>query len=182
MVCRLLGMGSILAAALWCTTAAAQLPGPLGKGGVGESQEALPRRPNDQIEGAVWQYRATRKGAEEELTGRFRVDEKLVFALEAEVRLPERPREGRPLQRLVEGDAGKVKLPEPPQQKRIGECKTLSSGRVRMDFQPDSPLPGYVIVRPKKDAQDVWWGTYYQARQGDQPGLKWDIELRKAED
>lgn len=180
MVGRVLGTGSMLAMTLWWTAAAAQRPGPVGKEGI-ESQGSLPRLPNDQIEGAVWQYRATRKGAEEELTGRFRVDEKLVFALEAEVRLPERPREGRPLQRLVEGNPATLKLPEPPQQKRIGECKTLSSGRVRIDFQPDSPLPGYVIVRPKKDAKDVWWGTY-QAKKGDQPGLKWDIELRKAED
>lgn len=54
-------------------------------------------------------------------------------------------------------------------------------GRVRIDFLPDSPLPGHVIVRPKQDAQVVWWGTY-QSQEGDQPGLKWDIELRKAED
>jgi hypothetical protein len=129
----------------------------------------------------VWQFRATRNGAEEELSGRFRIAEKLVFALEAEVQLPERPREGHPLPRRVEGNPATVKLSEPSQHKRLGECKTHSSGRVRIDFLPDSPLPGTVIVRPKKDTPDVWWGRS-QATERDQSGLKWDIELRKAED
>lgn len=147
----------------------------------GGRQEALPRLPNDNIEGAVWQYRATRKGSDEELTGRFRVDEQVVFDLGRDVEIPDRPRDGGPLKKIIEGEGGTIRLPEEPQQKRIGECKTLSTGDVRIDFQPETPLQGYVIVRPKKDATGVWWGTY-QAVAEKKNGLRWNIELRKAED
>ncbi len=151
-----------------------------------EGQKTLPRRPNDNLEGTLWQYRATRKGSEDVLSGRFRIDEQLVFSTQSEIDLPKRPgrsggRPVRPLPRLASGQGGTAKLPSEPTQRRIGECKTLSSGRVRIDFQPDSGLEGYMIIRPKKDATDVWWGTF-QAMDGKKKKLRWDVELRKAED
>ena len=154
-------------------------PGPLRKALEGNS--TLPRLPDDNIEGAMWQYRATRRGSDEDLTGKFRVDEKLVFSVQREVEAPKRGSDDDPLKKIISGEGGKVKLPDEPTEKRIGECKTLSSGRVRIDFQPESGLEGFMIVRPKKDATQVWWGTF-QAMNGKKKGPRWNVELRKAED
>lgn len=161
--------------------------GPLKK--LAESaNDSVPRRPNDQIEGAIWQYKATpqttdsqKKKDEPEsksIAGRFRVDGKAVFDVKKErSRLD-------PKERLEAIKKGKdvVSTPEPQQTKRIGDITKLDDGKTRIDFVEYEPLKGLAVVWPKKDYKDVWIGYFQEKDKAGKPTRKWNFELRKAED
>ncbi len=140
----------------------------------GESRD---RRPNDQIEGGIWQYNATRKGADEPLSGRIRIDKLAIFQVEKEFRLPERGK-------LPGGEGGSLKLPAPPEAKRIGDIAKTSDGRIRLTFL-SGDLKGQALLTSKKNQPGVWRGEYRQKiKDGDKEKLGpiWTMELRLSED
>jgi len=151
------------------------------------------RPPNDNLEGAVWQYRAERKdkdGKEIVLEGRFRIEEKGVFEADKQIELPGRPLPGLRKNNKDEGKAGdskdgsKGKTVTVPSAKgrRVGDVTKTNDGKTKMVIEAkDFPLQGIVIVWPKKDRPGVWMGTY-QERKNDKNGDKWVIELRESED
>lgn len=47
-----------------------------------------------------------------------------------------------------------------PQQKRLGDIRSISGGRKRIDFNDPELLHGIMIIWQKKDTPDVWLGTY----------------------
>jgi hypothetical protein len=82
---------------------------------------------------------------------------------------------------LRRGEAIDLPLPEGAQQKRLGEYRKLSDGRLRLDLNDKESLNGLMILRPKKDARDVWIGTYQEKKDGKVVG-EWNIEVRPIED
>ncbi|MBC8117675.1 MAG: hypothetical protein H7062_25070 [Candidatus Saccharimonas sp.] len=157
------------------------------------------RRPNDDLEGTIWQYRATRKekgdneSEEKEivLEGRFRIEEKGVFEADKQIELPGRPLPGLRKNNKGEGNAagdakddskGKSITVPSAKGRRIGDVTKTNDGKTKLVIEAkDFPLQGIVIVWPKKDRPGVWMGTY-QERKNDKNGDKWVIELRESED
>ncbi len=157
------------------------------------------RRPNDDLEGTIWQYRATRKGkgdkeTEEKeivLEGRFRIEEKGVFEADKQIELPGRPLPGLRKNNKDEGKAegnskdnskGKSITVPSAKGRRVGDVTKTNDGKTKLVIEAkDFPLQGIVIVWPKKDRPGVWMGTY-QERKNDKNGDKWVIELRESED
>ncbi|MEK6259542.1 MAG: hypothetical protein AABP62_13070 [Planctomycetota bacterium] len=157
------------------------------------------RRPNDDLEGTVWQYRATRKekgGKETEekeivLEGRFRIEEKGVFEADKQIELPGKRLPGLRKNDKGEGKAagdskddskGKSVTVPSAKGRRVGDVTKLSDGKTKLVIEAkDFPLQGIVLVWPKKDRPGVWMGTY-QERKNDKNGDKWVIELRESED
>lgn len=152
------------------------------------------RPPNDNLEGAVWQYRAERKetdGKEIVLEGRFRIEEKGVFEADKQIELPDRRLPGLRKNDQGEGKAagdskddskGKSVTVPSAKGRRVGDATKLSDGKTKLVIEAkDFPLQGIVIVWPKKDRPGVWMGTY-QKRKNDKNGDKWVIELRESED
>lgn len=152
------------------------------------------RPPNDNLEGAIWQYRAERKdkdGKEIVLEGRFRIEEKGVFEADKQIELPGRPLPGLRKNIKDEGKAagdskddskGKSFTVPSAKGRRVGDVTKTNDGKTKMVIEAkDFPLHGIVIVWPKKDRPGVWLGTY-QERKNDKNGDKWVIELRESED
>lgn len=167
------GLRAVMAGLLLVSAGAALAQPPLPPG-PGESRD---RRPNDQIEGGIWQYTATRKDAEEPLEGRIRIDKLAIFQVEKEFRLPEKGK-------LPGGPGGSLKLPAPPEAKRIGDITKNSDGRIRLTFL-SGDLKGQALLTSKKDQPGVWRGEYRQKiKDGDKEKLGpiWTMELRESED
>lgn len=152
-----------------------------------------PRRPNDNLEGTIWQYRATRKDKDKKevvIEGRLRIEENGVFEVDMPVELP-----GKRLLGLRKDDKAAKKsddgASEEPKRKvtvpttrgrRVGDVSKLDDGRTKLVIEAkDFPLQGILILWPKKDRPGVWMGTY-QERKNDKNGEKWAIELREGED
>jgi hypothetical protein len=74
-----------------------------------------------------------------------------------------------------------LKLPAPPQQKRLGEYRTITGGKLRFDFNDRESLNGIMVVGKKKKTDDVWIGTFTE-REGTKVVRTWDVELRPIQD
>ena len=84
-------------------------------------------------------------------------------------------------EKLKRGEGVELRLPEPPQQKRIGEYKSLSKGRKRIDFNDMESLHDLMIIWPKKDSPGVWLGNYTE-KEGRRTTSEWVVELREIQD
>ena len=156
--------------------------------GKGNSQQNLPRLPDDQIEGTTWSYKGKLKSKPKEgekvlkLEGRFRTEGKAIFDISR--RLPlSKPGE---IKKVVESirkgdDLPDLKLPSKPQVKRLGEYRKLTRGRLRLDFNDKESLNGIMIIWKKAKTEDVWMGTYSE-KKGKKTVRSWIVELRPIED
>lgn len=155
------------------------VPAPSGGGGA--------RLPDDQIEGTIFEYKATLKPsakAGEEvptLEGKFRIEDSAVFDVSPTVKVPSAAEVEKAGEKLAAGKGGEVKLPAPPQQKRLGQYHRISSGRIRLDLNDKDSLHGIMILQRQKNTDDVWFGTYTE-KDGNKTGRVWQVEVRPIED
>lgn len=155
----------------------------------------LPRLPNDQIEGTIWEYKGTLKTTSKdrekaakkdgekapELDGRFRTEGKAIFDISRRLPIPSKKDVQKVVRGLKKGDLKELKLPAAPQAKRIGEYRKLSRGKLRLDFNDKESLNGIMIIWPKKKTADVWMGTF--AEKKDKKTVRnWILEVRPIED
>lgn len=117
----------------------------------------------------------------ETISGRFRIEGNAVFDVRLVGVLPPRDKVKRVAEKLKRGEGVELRLPEPPQQKRIGEYKSLSKGRKRIDFNDMESLHGLMIIWPKKDSPGVWLGNYTE-KEGRRTTSEWVVELREIQD
>lgn len=136
-----------------------------------------PRSPNDQIEGTIWTYKVSPTGSKS-LEGRFRVEGDGVFAVDRVMKTPFQPSQ---LRNALGGQQSEIKLPNQPQQKRIGDLKKISGNRYRIDFFDDQPFTGMMIVWQPDRKSSHWIGDFRELNDGHY-GEKWDVDLRPSED
>ena len=154
----------------------------------GDQTEHLPRRPNDQVEGTIWEYKSTEyqmplaEGeVEETIEGRFRIEGTAVFDHKPFVEISGGEQRSETLKRLLGGEAMKLSVPSGPEQKRIGEFRKMDNGKTRFEFNDAEGLHGVMIAWPKEDANGVWLAIYYK-KDGNRTVGKWAMELRAVED
>lgn len=167
-------LGTLAAQAL------AQLP-PLPRPSDGQ------REGNDQIEGTIFEYRGTlssdaeKKADNKSLAGKFRIEGSAVLDVSPTFALPSKEEVKRLAGKVVEGKGVDLKLPAPPQQKRLGEYRKITGGKLRFDFNDKESLSGIMIIWKKKKTDDVYIGTFDE-REGTKTVRKWDVEVRPIED
>ena len=180
-------IGSLVALSLTVGTGHGFADDPLKKLLPGGKADTLSRLPDDQIEGTIWEYKGTLKDKLKEgeeaptLEGRFRTENKAVFDSSRRLPLPEKKQVGKAVKSAKEGNLKDLKLPDAPQEKRLGQYHTLKDGRLRLDFDDKDGLNGIMIVRLKKKTEDVWIGTYTE-KKGKKVVQNWNVELRPLED
>ena len=159
------------------TAAPAQTrPGPLRP-----ANGTAPRAPNDQVEGSVWQFKATRQEVEKPITATFRVEENAILQIEKEIPTEE-PSTGTPKRPRDRIKAGGIKLPA-AKTKRVGDVTKMDNGKTKLIFT-EGPLQGQAIIAPLKDRPGVWSGEYRQRLDDktEKLGPLWKLELRESED
>jgi len=82
---------------------------------------------------------------------------------------------------VIAGKGGNLKLPAPPQQKRLGEFRAITGGKLRFDFNDKESLNGIMVVSRKKKTEDVWIGTFTE-REETRVVRTWDVEWRPIQD
>ena len=183
---------------------------------LGGGAETLPRLPNDQIEGTIWEYygtvKATKKTESKEKTkpktegdaaepeegplpraevekdeeiplleGQFRTENKAIFDISTRFRLPDKKKVEEVVEAAKKGKLKEIRLPPPPQQKRIGEYRQIQGSKLRLDFNDKEGLNGLMVIWRKKNTDDVWIGTFAE-KQGTKTVRQWNVELRPIED
>jgi hypothetical protein len=145
------------------------------------------RAPDDQIEGTIFEYQGKLNGApkkddeERKLAGKFRIEKSAVFDVSPTFALPSKEQVKKAVDGVVAGKGVNLKLPAPPQQKRLGEYRTITGGKLRFDFNDRESLNGIMVVGKKKKTDDVWIGTFTE-REGTKVVRTWDVELRPIQD
>jgi hypothetical protein len=168
---RLYGLLTI-AFCLSALPAGAQLPLP-------PRADSVPRLPNDNIEGSIWQFKATKRGEEKPIEARFRVSDGAI--LEVPTPPEVKPGDGKtPPERVKEV---LEKLGPKVADKRIGDLEKMANGKTKLVFN-EGPLLGQAIITPVKDKTGVWSGEYRQRTDpsNQKLGPIWKLELRHAED
>lgn len=144
---------------------------------IATDSDNLPRRPNDQIEGTIFEYTAVRSESSEDLSGRFRIEERGIYSVSREVA----PQELRRAVRDALANGNRLSLPTTPQENRIGDVIPMMDGRYKLDFVDFEDLPGFAVIWPKKDRPGVWMG-YFQELTDGKSGERWTIEIRESQD
>ncbi|REJ95164.1 MAG: hypothetical protein DWQ29_02215, partial [Planctomycetota bacterium] len=127
--------------------------------------ENLPRLANDQVEGTIFEYTATRSRSSDELTGRFRIEETGIFSVREEIDSQDLRRAVR--ERVLSG-GDVAALPDPSQEDRIGDVIPMKDGKYKLDFVDSEDLAGFAIVWPKQDRPGVWMGYFQELDDGKQ--------------
>lgn len=173
----------LVAASFFAVPVLGQLPLPALK----QKQGNLARLPNDQVEGTIFEYKATPKKKSKnpddptELEGKFRIEGKALFDVSRTVDLPSKGEVKKKFESIRKGKRPSIKLPAPPQQKRIGQFRKLRSGKYRLDFDDKESLYGIMIMGKKPGTSDVWIGTFSQ-KEGKRTVREWIVNLRPIED
>lgn len=154
------------------------VPGPSSNGA---------RMPDNTVEGVIFEYSGTLdlaskgKGEDKPLEGRFRLEKTAIFDLSPTMRLPTKAEVEKVVEGVQSGDPGKIKLPEKPQQKRLGQFQKTGSGRLRLDFDNKEAMVGTMMLFKEKGNTDVWVGTFTERIDG-RAGRVWKIKARPVED
>lgn len=108
----------------------------------------------NEIEGAVYQYKATRRSSdgEQKLEGKIRISENAIFEI--------------PMRRLAPG-----------REKRVGDIIS-SRDEVQLVFNDFDQLEGRAHLKKDKDQKKGLFAGYFV----DQNKARWKFELRKTED
>ncbi|MDA0808887.1 MAG: hypothetical protein O2945_03855 [Planctomycetota bacterium] len=156
--------------------------------GKGNTQQNLPRLPDDQIEGTIWEYKGKLNSKPKEgekipkLEGKFRTEGKAIFDINERLALPKPGDVKKVVESIRTGDdLPDLKLPSKPQVRRLGQYRKLSSGKLRLDFDDKESLNGIMIIWKKAKTADVWMGTYSE-KKGSKTVRSWIVELRPIED
>lgn len=141
----------------------AQPPLPFGN-------QSSSRSADDQIEGSVWEYKGTlkKKTSDSEpqtIEGKFRLEDEAIFDVSSRFKIPSRKViKEEVVDPLIAGEGIELKLPEGPQQKRLGEFHKISNSRIRLNFDDKDSLHGIMIMVRKKKTSTVWIGTYKEQK------------------
>ncbi|MEM7457185.1 MAG: hypothetical protein AAF456_22780, partial [Planctomycetota bacterium] len=148
----------------------------------GQQEESMARRPNDQVEGTVWEYRSIEYKMRLEpgevapqIDGRIRIEGNAVFDASPNINIAPRQERAELIQRFARGEGVEISAPTGPEEKRIGEYRRLDNGKVRFEFNDPESLNGVMIAWPKEDAPGVWLANYYQ-HEGEKTTGKWLLE------
>jgi hypothetical protein len=161
------------------TMCMAQLPAPPAPAGQ--------RLPDDQIEGTIFEYQGKltgtprKEGADRKLAGKFRIEGSAVFDISPTFAVPSKEQVKKAVDGVIAGKGGNLKLPAPPQQKRLGEFRAITGGKLRFDFNDKESLNGIMVVSRKKKTEDVWIGTFTE-REETRVVRTWDVEWRPIQD
>lgn len=149
----------------------------------------LARLPNDQVEGAVWEYSGTPKSRQkageekmEDIAGQLRVEETAVYEVSRSLKLPGKKDVKGLVDALKSGEGREVSLPSGSKPKRIGEFSPLSNGRVRFELDNGKDLRGVIVGQKKNKTSDVLIGEYTEMDGKTKTGRQWQVELRPIED
>jgi len=163
-------------------SAAAQLPVPIpAPPGAGSGQ----RLPDDQIEGIVFEYKGTFKRGEaaesEVLEGKFRLEKTAIFDVGGTLRAPSPADLEKIKNKLLSGKGADIKLPQPPQQKRIGQFHKTTGDKLRLEFDDKDSMFGTMLLYHKKGTADVWHGTFAE-KEGTKVVRTWQVSVRPIQD
>jgi hypothetical protein len=145
------------------------------------------RLPDNTVEGIIFEYSgmldpATKsKGEDKPLEGRFRLEKTAIYDLSPTIKLPTKAEVEKVVDGVASGDPGKIKLPEKPQQKRLGQFQKTGQGRLRLDFDNKEAMVGTMMLFKEKGNADVWVGTFTERING-AAGRVWKIKARPVED
>ncbi|QDT62981.1 hypothetical protein [Calycomorphotria hydatis] len=145
------------------------------------------RLPDDSVEGTIWEYKCTPKANVKEgetiptREGKFRFEDSAILDVSPRFKLPGKDEVKGTIDSLIRGEAPEIKLPEGPQQKRLGQYRKLRGGKYRLDFDDPESLHGLMIIWKKKNTNDVWMGTYNEMEKK-KIVSRWVVELRPIED
>lgn len=148
----------------------------------------LARLPNDQVEGAIWEYSGTPKSrpkpGEEmpDIAGTLRVEGTAVYEVERRIKLPGKKEVKEVVEAIRSGEGREIKLPGGSKPKRIGQFSPLSHGRVRFELNDGKDLQGVIVAQPKNRTADVLIGEYTEMDGKKKTGRQWQVELRPIED
>ena len=145
------------------------------------------RLPDNTVEGIIFEYSGTLdpatkgKGEDKPLEGRFRLEKTAIYDLSPTARLPTKAEVEKVVEGVQSGDPGKIKLPEKPQQKRLGQFQKTGAGRLRLDFDNKEAMVGTMTLFKEKGNADVWVGTFTERVDG-RAARVWKIKARPVED
>lgn len=177
-------------AVLGITAGRTEAQPPLKKLLEGDKKETLPRLPNDQVEGTIYEYTGKpkskpKKGEKEvdPLKGKFRLEGNAIFDISKRLPIPKKDEVKKVIEKAKRGKLDELKLPAKPQQKRLGEYRKLSRGKYRLDFKDTDKdgINGIMIIWPKPKSKGVWLGTFSE-KEGKKTVRSWIVELRAIED
>lgn len=142
--------------------------------------DSVPRLPNDQIEGSVWQFKATKRGEEKPIEARFRVSDGAILEVPAPPEVKPGENSKTPPEKIKEA---LEKLGPKVADKRIGDVQKMDNGKTKLVFL-EGPLRGQAIIAPVKNKSGVWSGEYRQRTDpaNEKLGPLWKLELRQSED
>lgn len=145
------------------------------------------RVPDNTVEGIIFEYNGTldpatkSKGEDKPLEGRFRLEKTAIYDLSPTLKLPTKAEVDKVVEGVKSGDPGKIKLPEKPQQKRLGQFQKTGAGKLRLDFDNKEAMVGTMLLFKEKGNADVWVGTFTERING-AAGRVWKIKARPVED
>ena len=155
---------------------------------LGKDQEKRDRRPNDDVEGTIWEYKSTKykstlkKGEEAPvLSGRIRIEGNAVFKADKKIKIGGENNRRKKLKDLASGKGAEIDLGKQVDGERIGEYRKMSNGKYRFDFNDEDGLHGVMIAWPKDGVKGVWLADYSQ-KDGSKTTGKWLMELRAIKD
>lgn len=125
------------------------------------------------VEGAIWQYTATK--GKEELNGEFRIKGKAIYA-------PAKDYDDGKQNQGKDAEQREAKEEAPKGQKRVGDVianEKSAEGEMQLVFTHYKPLDGRAVVkRQGKNKSTANLVGYFNAKDGS----RWKFELRRAED
>lgn len=181
-------VGGLLIGLADMNSAAAQQNGPARLRN--QESDQRPRRANDSVEGAIFEFEIKATSEEEQVSGQFRVEGDGVFDTRTRIDLGEGGNLRERVGRVVRGEGtGEIELPNAEAPRRIGDIRRLDDGKLRIDFHTiagdESSLDGMMIIWKKEAQGSVWMGYYrphIDPNNANRLGDKRDVELRTAED
>ncbi len=175
--------GSFVLSLLFSSLAAAQLPLPIPVPAPNGQ-----RAPDDQVEGIIFEYKGTLRPTgkadegKKEIEGKFRLEKTAIFDVSPTFRLPSKEEVKQTADKVLSGKGVDVKLPQAPQQKRLGQFKKMATNKLRLDFDDKDTLVGAMILSKEKKTDDVWVGTFTERSSGGTVIKTYVVKVRPIQD
>ncbi|MEN1681537.1 MAG: hypothetical protein AAGJ46_18300 [Planctomycetota bacterium] len=158
-----------------------------------ERSDNLKRRPNDDVEGTIWDYKGKltkgeidgKKAGDKDvpaLEGMWRLEGEAIFAVGATLRTPGAGERGRLRESLRSGKSTTIKM-QSGKPKRVGQYRISDSGRLifTLDDESEGGLFGTLTLRKDKDQKTVYFGDFKE-KEGKKTIRTWRMTVRKVQD
>lgn len=158
-----------------------------------ERSDNMKRRPNDDVEGIVLDYKGKLKKGEVDgkkagddgaptLEGMWRLEGEAIFAVGATVKTPGAGERTRLRDSLRAGRSTTIKL-QSGKPKRVGQYRVSDSGRLifTLDDESEGGLFGTLTLRKDKDQKTVYFGDFKE-KEGKKTIRTWRMTVRKIQD